>query len=106
MHPGIGVAAILAAAAVAATPAGAASAQPIGPGGAYDVIANLENEGYDVNVDRVGNNPINQCLVTSVRNPHNVTRTFRVNGKHDDDRDEVITVIVRRYITVSLNCSD
>jgi hypothetical protein len=104
MHPGIGVAAILAAVAVAVTPAGAATAQPIAPGGAYEVIANLESEGYDVNIDRVGNAPINECLVTSVRNPQDVTRTLRVSDKHDDDT-ELITVVVRRYVTVSLNCT-
>lgn len=103
MHPGTGVAAVLAAAAVAVAPAGVATAQPIAPGGAYQVIADLENQGYDVNIDRVGNAPINQCLVTSVRNPQDVTRTFRVGDKHDDDR-EFVTVVVRRYITVSLNC--
>lgn len=107
MQPGIAVAAIITAAAVAGgvvgAPGGLASAQPIAPGGAYQVIADLENQGYDVHIDRVGSAPINQCLVTSVRNPHDVTRTFWVRDKHDDDR-RLITVVVRRYITVTLNC--
>jgi hypothetical protein len=105
MHPGIGVAAILAAAGVAVAPIGIANAQPIRPGGAYQVIADLESQGYDVNIDRVGNAPINQCLVTSVRNPQDVTRTFWVSDKHDEGDRELITVVVRRYITVSLNCT-
>lgn len=104
MHPGIGVAAVLAAVGVALTPAGAASAQPIAPGGAYQVINQLQDQGYDVHIDRVGSAPINECLVTSVRNPQDVTRTFWVGDKHDDDR-RLITVVVRRYITVSLNCA-
>jgi hypothetical protein len=104
MHPGIGVAALLAAAGVAVAPSGITSAQPIAPGGAYQVINQLESEGYDVHIDRVGSAPINQCLVTGVRNPHDVTRTFWVGDKHDGDR-RLITVVVRRYITVSLNCA-
>lgn len=103
MQPGIGVAAIIAAAAVAVAPSAVAVAQPIAPGGAYQVIADLENQGYDVHVDRVGSAPINECLVTSVRNPHDVTRTFWVGDKKDDNR-RLITVVVRRYISVSLNC--
>jgi hypothetical protein len=97
------VAAVLAAVGVAMTPASAAVAQPIAPGGAYQTIADLENQGYDVHVDRVGSAPINQCVVTSVRNPHDVTRTYWVNDKHGDHR-RLITVVVRRYISVSLNC--
>jgi len=105
MHPGIGVAALItAAAAVTIAAASPAAAQPVAPGGAYQVIANLENQGYDVNIDRVGSAPIDQCIVTSVRNPQDVTRTLRVANKHDDDW-HYVTVIVRRYVTVSLNCT-
>ena len=94
--------AIVAAAGVVLAPAGAAAAQPIQPGNAQQTIDQLEGEGYDVVVDRVGSAPINQCLVTSVRNPQNVTQNIVVG--HGDDR-EVITVVVSRSITVSLNCS-
>ncbi len=104
MHPGIGVAAVLAAAAAAVAPSGVATAQPIAPGGAYQVINQLEDQGYDVHIDRVGSAPINQCIVTSVRNPQDVTRTFWVGDKHSDHR-RLVTVVVRRYITVSLNCA-
>jgi hypothetical protein len=103
MRPGIGVAAIIAATAAVVAPCAVAAAQPVAPGGAYQVINQLENEGYDVHIDRVGSAPINECLVTSVRNPHDVTRTLWVGDKHDDDR-RLVTVVVRRYITVSLNC--
>ena len=32
-------------------------------------IGQLEAQGFDVNVDRVGSAPLDQCVVTSVRNP-------------------------------------
>lgn len=83
-----------------------ATAEPIQPGGAYATIGQLESAGYDVNVDRVGSAPLDQCIVTSVRNPQDITRTIRVdNGRRGDKRDyDYVTIVVRRTITVSLNC--
>jgi hypothetical protein len=101
MRTGRGVAATLAAAGVVLAPAGMAMADPIQPGGAYQTIGVLEDEGYDVIIDRVGNAPINQCIVTSVRNPQTQTRTFWVGKGKDRER---VTVIVSRSINVSLNC--
>ncbi|OBB39938.1 hypothetical protein A5752_10120 [Mycobacterium sp. 852002-51961_SCH5331710] len=83
-------------------PTGVAAAQPVKPGDAPRTIAELEDQGYDVVIDRVGSGPINECIVTSVRNPQEVTQTFAV-GKGKDR--EYITVVVSRSITVSLNCS-
>ena len=57
--------------------------------------------GYDVNVDRVGSAPYEDCIVTSVRNPQDITRTFWVGKGKDRER---VTVVVRRTITISLNC--
>ncbi len=96
----------LLAAGMVLAPAITASAEPIQPGGAYATIGQLEASGYDVNIDRVGSAPLDQCIVTSVRNPQDITRTIRVdNGRKGEKRDfDYIEVIVRRTITVSLNC--
>ncbi|WP_448386285.1 hypothetical protein [Mycolicibacterium sp. XJ1904] len=96
------VAATAAAAGAILVTAGVAAAQPVQPGDAPRTIAELEDQGYDVVIDRVGSGPINECIVTSVRNPQEVTQTFAV-GKGEDR--EFITVVVSRSITVSLNCS-
>ncbi|GAT08334.1 hypothetical protein AU184_14430 [Mycolicibacterium novocastrense] len=96
------VAATAAVAGAIVVPAGVAAAQPVQPGDAPRTIAELEDQGYDVVIDRVGSGPINECIVTSVRNPQEVTQTFAV-GKGEDR--EFITVVVSRSITVSLNCS-
>jgi hypothetical protein len=82
------------------TPAGFASASD----SAIVTIGQLEAEGYDVNVDRVGSAPLEECIVTSVRNPQEQTRTVRVRGRRD--RDRFIEVVVNRTITVSLDCSN
>jgi hypothetical protein len=96
----------LLAAGIALTATGIATAEPIQPGGAYATIGQLEASGYDVNIDRVGSAPLDQCIVTSVRNPQDITRTIRVdNGRKGEKRDfDYIEVVVRRTITVSLNC--
>ncbi len=70
-------------------------------------IGQLEAEGFQVNIDRVGNAPLDQCIVTSVRNPQTQTKLIRVerfgkNGKRDFD---LVPVVVRRTITVSLDCT-
>jgi hypothetical protein len=101
-----GMAGGIVAAGLVLAPTMTATAEPIQPGGAYATIGQLEAAGYDVNLDRVGSAPLDQCIVTSVRNPQDITRTIRVdNGRKGGERDfDYITVVVRRTITVSLNC--
>jgi hypothetical protein len=65
-------------------------------------IGQLEAQGFDVKLDRVGSAPLNQCEVTNVRNPRERTELVRVGGR--DDR-EFVPVVVKRTITVSLDCS-
>jgi hypothetical protein len=81
-------------------PVGSASA---GSSSAIATIGQLEAEGFDVNVDRIGSAPLSECDVTSVRNPQEQTRLVRVNRRMG--RDEFIEVVVNRTITVSLDCS-
>jgi hypothetical protein len=59
----------------------------------------LEAQGFDVKLDRVGSAPLSQCVVTDVRNPRDETRLVRVGG------DNLVPVVVKRKITVSLDCS-
>lgn len=101
MRAGWGMAGGIVAAGVVLASGGIATAQPIAPGNAWATIAQLEDAGYDVNVDRVGSAPYEDCIVTSVRNPQDITRTFWVGKGRDRER---VTVVVRRTITISLNC--
>lgn len=84
-----------------------ASAAPAAAESPIVTIGQLEAEGFQVNIDRVGNAPLDQCIVTSVRNPQTQTKLIRVerfgkNGKRDFD---LVPVVVRRTITVSLDCT-
>jgi hypothetical protein len=99
------VALTLAAAAVAlggvlAAPAGFASADP----SAQDTINYWQQQGYQVNIDRVGAGPLNECVVTGVRNPNTVTRLVRVNSR-GPGRSYLVPVIVSKTVQVSLYCA-
>ena len=77
---------------------------------AIETIGLLEAEGYTVNIDRVGSAPLENCIVTSIRNPQTVTKLVRVerhNGHGDGDRRDfdLVPVVVSRSISVSLNCA-
>jgi hypothetical protein len=105
MRPAAVLAALVTAAcATVIAPAGLAAAEET----PQEVINRLENEGYQVNVDRVGSGPINQCVVTSVRNPQTVTELVRVYDGKDKNGDidwDWIEVIKSRSISVSLDCT-
>jgi hypothetical protein len=104
MRKGWGLAATVAAAAVVIAPAGAAAAKPVQQGNAFQTIGELEAAGYDVVIDRVGSAPLNQCVVTNVRNPQTVTQTIPIGDNEDGEGRDFITVITSRTISVSLNC--
>lgn len=65
-------------------------------------IGQLQAQGFDVKIDRVGSAPLDQCEVVDVRNPRDRTELVRVRGRGDRD---FVPVVVKRTITVSLDCS-
>ena len=79
-------------------PAGLASAES-----AVVTIGQLQAQGFDVKIDRVGSAPLSECVVTNVRNPRERTEFVPVLGGRD--RGGVVPVIVDRTVTVSLDCS-
>lgn len=64
-------------------------------------IAQLEAQGFNVKINRFGSAPLDQCVVTDVRNPRERTEFVPVLG----DRGGVVPVVVDRSITVTVNCS-
>jgi hypothetical protein len=79
-------------------PAGLASAES-----AVVTIGQLQAQGFDVKIDRVGSAPLSECVVTNVRNPRESTEFVPVLGGRD--RGGAVPVIVDRTVTVSLDCS-
>jgi hypothetical protein len=98
------------------TSAAAAGAVLLGPAGiadaeqtAQETISQLEAEGFDVNVDRVGSGPLDRCVVTSVRNPQTQTQPIRdyygPKDKNGNRKYRIIEVVTGRTISVSLDCT-
>ena len=61
-------------------------------------IATLEAQGFDVKVSRIGNAPLDECVVTDVRN----AREQRERVRRGDD---IIEVVSRRTVTVTADCT-
>jgi hypothetical protein len=84
-----------------AAPAGLASADE----SPQELISRLQSEGYTVNIDRVGTAPLDQCVVTNVRNPQQVTQWVPYTGPGRDGDRVLVEVVTSQSISVTLNCS-
>jgi hypothetical protein len=78
-------------------------ASPAHAESAIVTIGQLEAQGFDVKIDRIGSAPLDQCVVTSVRNPRNQTQVVEIDRGRG--RDILVPIVVNRTITVSLNCA-
>jgi muramoyltetrapeptide carboxypeptidase LdcA involved in peptidoglycan recycling len=83
-----------AAAGLAFAPAGPATAAS----SAELTIAQLEAQGFDVEISRIGSAPLDACEVSSIGKAREQKQLRRF-------RDDFIEVVVRRAISVSLDCS-
>lgn len=103
MRPIAVIAGLLAAAAMAAPPPVASADQS-----AVETIGLLEAQGYTVNIDRIGSAPLEQCTVTAIRNPQQVTRWVNVEdvgwGNHGGNSN-LVEIVVSQSISVSLDCN-
>jgi hypothetical protein len=86
---------------VIAAPAGLASAEET----PQELINRLQGQGYTVNIDRIGTAPLNECVVTNVRNPQQVTQWVPYVGPGDRDDDALVLAVISQSISVTLNCS-
>ena len=84
-----------------AAPAGLASAEET----AQETISRLQSEGYTVNIDRIGTAPMDQCVVTNIRNPQQVTQWVPYNGPGRNGDRVLVQVVTSQTISVTLNCS-
>lgn len=78
-------------------PAGSAAADR----SAQEVIADLQQQGYSVSIDRLGSGSMNNCVVTNVRRsqgPPNWVPIF-------NDDDDYYPFVVTPTASVTLDCS-
>lgn len=71
--------------------------------GAAGTIAQLEKEGYSVQLERVGVAPMDKCTVQSVWDPVIQTRTDR--STPGGSNSHATTIVISKTIKVSLDCS-
>ncbi|RAV14026.1 hypothetical protein DQP55_09350 [Mycolicibacterium sp. GF69] len=87
--------------ATVAVPTGVASADD--QESAQEVIEKLQDQGYNVTIDKIGTAPLSDCVVTSVRNPQHFTQLAPLLGGNQDG--VLFPVTVSKPISVSLDCS-
>lgn len=71
---------------------------------AQDTINRLQSEGYTVTIDKIGTAPLDQCTVTSVRNPQQVSQLVPYVGPGLGGDRILVPSITSRTVSVSLNC--
>jgi hypothetical protein len=94
-------AAIAGACLVVVAPAGVAMADETPD----QVISRLQDQGYTVNIDRVGSAPISECVVTNVRNPKQVTQWVPYTGPGARDDHVLVLQVISQSISVTLDCN-
>jgi len=85
-------------------PSGLASAEET----AQATINRLQDEGYTVNIDRVGSAPMSECVVTNVRNPKTVQQwvPYIGPGRNGFGGDRALVLeTVSQSISVTLDCN-
>ncbi|OBB75771.1 hypothetical protein [Mycobacterium sp. 852014-52144_SCH5372336] len=82
-------------------PAGVASADD--QDSAQEVISKLQDQGYNVTIDKIGTAPLSDCVVTSVRNPQEFTQLVPLLGGNQDG--VLFPATISKPISVSLDCS-
>ncbi|MBN3510067.1 hypothetical protein [Mycolicibacterium nivoides] len=71
---------------------------------AQQVISRLQSEGYTVTIDKIGTAPLEQCTVTSVRNPQQVTQLVPYVGPGLGGDRILVPSVTSQTVSVSLNC--
>jgi hypothetical protein len=71
---------------------------------AQQVISRLRDDGYTVNIDKIGTAPLSKCTVTNVRNPKTITQWVPYVGPGDRE-STLILQVVSQSISVTLDCS-
>ncbi|QRY51348.1 hypothetical protein [Mycolicibacterium septicum] len=71
---------------------------------AQETINRLQSEGYTVTIDKIGTAPLDQCTVTSVRNPQQVTQLVPYVGPGLGGDRILVPSVTSQTVSVSLNC--
>jgi hypothetical protein len=70
---------------------------------AQETIQELQSEGYNVTIDKIGTAPLSDCVVTSVRNPQQFSQLVPLLGGNESG--VLFPQVTSQPISVSLDCS-
>ena len=68
----------------------------VGPSAEF-TIAQLQAQGFDVKVSKVGSAPLNECVVTDIGDVRERTKLVRRG-------DDLVQVVVSRAVNVTVTC--
>jgi hypothetical protein len=81
--------------------AGAANAAPSGPGPVDQTVSQLQADGYQVIVNKVGTAPLSNCTISAVRPGQTYSRT---DSGAPGAQDDLITTVTGKTAYVDLAC--
>lgn len=81
-----------------------ANAAPAGPGHVNQVVSELEADGYDVIVNKVGTLPLTQCTIGAVRPGQTYSRTDSGSGA-PGAHDDLVTTVTGQTVYVDVVCA-
>jgi hypothetical protein len=81
--------------------AGAANAAPTGVVTAAQTVGQLQSQGFDVIVNKVGTAPLDKCVVNAVRQG----QTFsRMDSGAPGAMDDIVTTVTAKTVFVDVSC--
>jgi hypothetical protein len=81
--------------------AGVANAAPAGPAAVDQTVSQLQTDGYQVIVNKVGTAPLSQCAISAVRPGQTYSRT---DSGAPGAQDDLITTVTEKTVYVDLAC--
>jgi hypothetical protein len=81
--------------------AGAAGAAPSGPADASQTVGQLQAQGFDVIVNRVGTAPLDHCVVSAVRPGQKFSR---MDSGAPGAMDDIVTTVTAMTVYVDVAC--
>jgi hypothetical protein len=81
--------------------AGTAAAAPSGPSSVDSTINQLQTQGYQVVVNRIGTAPLDQCTLSAVRPGQTFSRT---DSGAPGAGDDVVTTVTGRTVYIDMAC--
>ena len=83
--------------------AGAANAAPAGPATVDQTVSQLQANGYQVILNKVGTAPLNQCTVTAVQPGQTYSHTDTGSGAPGSSHD-LVTTVISKTVYVDAKC--